>query len=152
MPDELAELWDTAIYKEVASQALYLAAQKETEDPAAMDLLEELADEEFKHAETLKKMKEAGWQTTDWNSSRVTDLKLSDYLVGSDALEGAGLQETFIFAMKREQESVIFYSQMMGALRQEAAKALCSRLVQEELKHKLKLELYYEKLFPEREY
>jgi hypothetical protein len=41
---------------------------------------------------------------------------------------------------------------MMGTLRSEAAKLLCSRLAQEELKHKMKLELEYQKMFPEREY
>ena len=30
MPDELTELLDTAIYKEIASQALYIAVQEKT--------------------------------------------------------------------------------------------------------------------------
>ena len=93
-----------------------------------------------------------GWRPADWNRATLTDLKLSDYLRGPETLEGAGLQEVLIFTMKREQQSVAFYSQMMGALRQEKAKMLCSRLAQEELKHKMKLELEYEKLFPERDY
>ena len=33
MPDELTELLDTAIYKEIASQAFYIAGQDKTEDP-----------------------------------------------------------------------------------------------------------------------
>jgi rubrerythrin len=152
MTDELGELWDTAIYKEIASQSLYLEAQRETDDPAAKTMLVELAAEELKHADTLRKTKEAGWQPTDWNRRTLTDLRLSDYLSGPDTLEGAGLQEVLIFAMKREQQSVAFYSQMMGTLRMESAKMLCARLAQEELKHKMKLELEYEKLFPEREY
>ncbi len=152
MTDELGELWDTAIYKEIASQSLYIEAQRETDDPAAQAMLAGLAAEELKHAETLRKLKEAGWQPADWNRATLTDLRLSDYLSGPDTLEGAGLQEVLIFAMKREQQSVVFYAQMMGALRLEAAKMLCSRLSQEELKHKMKLELEYEKLFPEQEY
>jgi len=152
MTDELSELWDTAIYKEIASQSLYIEAQRETDDPAARAMLAELAAEELKHADTLRKLKEADWRPSDWNRATLTDLRLSDYLSGPDTLEGAGLQEVLIFAMKREQQSVAFYSQMMGALRYESAKMLCSRLAQEELKHKMKLELEYEKLFPEREY
>ncbi len=152
MTDELGELWDTAIYKEIASQSLYIEAQRETDDPAAKAMLVELAAEELKHADTLRKFKEAGWQPADWNRANLTDIKLSDYLSGPDTLEGAGLQEVLIFAMKREHQSVVFYSQMMGALRLRAAKMLCSRLAQEELKHKMKLEMEYEKLFPEREY
>jgi rubrerythrin len=152
MTDELNELWDTAIYKEIASQSLYIEAQRETDDPAAKAMLAELAAEELKHAETLRKLKEGGWRPTDWHRETLSDLKLSDYFNGPDTLEGVGLQEALIFAMKREQQSVDFYSQMMGTLRQEAAKMLCARLAQEELKHKMKLELEYEKLFPEREY
>ena len=152
MTDELTELWDTAIYKEIASQALYMEAQKETDDPAARAMLVELASQEFKHAEILKTLKETGWEPGDWSLRAAADLKLSEYLKAPDTLEGAGLQEVLVFAMKREEESLLFYSRMMGALRQEPAKMLCSRLAQEELMHKMKLELEYEKLFPEREY
>jgi len=45
MPDELTELLDTAIYKEIASQATYTAGQSKTRDPAARALMKELADE-----------------------------------------------------------------------------------------------------------
>ena len=152
MADELGELWDTAVYKEIASQTVYLEAQRATDDPAAKAMLIELAEEELKHAGILRRMKEAGWQSGDWNRASLSSLRLSEYFAGPDTLEGAGLQEVLLFAMKRELESVNFYTQMMGMLRLEAAKALCSRLAQEELKHKMKLELEYEKLFPEREY
>jgi rubrerythrin len=150
--DELEELWDTAIYKEIAAQSLYLEAQKETDEPAARLMLAELAAEELKHAETLKKMKEAGWQAGDCNLASAGDLKLSDYMQGPDTLEGAGLQEVLIFAMKRELESVHYYTQMMGMLRQESAKMLCMCLAQEEVRHKMKLEMEYQRLFPEKEY
>jgi hypothetical protein len=36
---------------------------------------------------------------------------------------------------------------MMSVLRDQDAKSLCQSLVQEELKHKLKLETYYDDLF-----
>jgi rubrerythrin len=152
MADELVELWETAIYKEIASQSLYLETQRETGDPAARAMLEELAAEELKHAEILRTMKEAGWEPGDFSRASAGDLALSAYLKGPDTLEGAGLQEVLLFAMKREEQSAAFYAQMMGALRQELSKTLCLRLAQEELKHKMKLELEYEKLFPEREY
>jgi rubrerythrin len=152
MSDELSELWDSAIYREIAAQALYIEAQHGTDDPAAKAMLAELAAEELKHAVVLREMKEGGGGLKDWNSANLVDLKLSEYFSGPDTIEGAGLQEVLIFAMKREQQSVIFYTQMMGALRHVEAKTLCWRLAQEELKHKMKLELEYENLFPELEY
>ena len=54
--------------------------------------------------------------------------------------------------MKRELESAHFYTRMMGTLRQESAKMLCACLAQEEIKHKMKLEMEYQRMFPEREY
>lgn len=75
--------------------------QRATDDPSAKTMLAELAAEELKHADTLRKMKEGGWQPADWNRPALSDLKLSDYLVGPDTLEGAGLQEVLIFAMKQ---------------------------------------------------
>ena len=58
MPDELSEVLDTAIYKEIASQAMYEAAQRKTDDPGAKELLRDLAGQEVKHAEKLKDLKE----------------------------------------------------------------------------------------------
>lgn len=147
MPDELAELLDTAIYKEITSQAFYVAGQSKTQDPAAKALMKELAREELKHSEQLKSLKEKGFRKQDWHQEKVPNLMISEYLVGGYRLEGAGLQDTLVFAMKREQQAVEFYSKMMGIMRDETAKHLCERLVHEELKHKLRLEVFYDDLF-----
>jgi rubrerythrin len=147
MPDELTEVLDTAIYKEVASQAVYEAAQQQTTDPAARELLKELASQEVGHAEKLKRLKERGAAQSFWHRDKVADLKISGYLTGGETLEGAGLQDTLIFAMKREEESVAFYRKMMGAMREEEAKQLCASLANEELGHKKRLEVLYDQLF-----
>jgi len=72
---------------------------------------------------------------------------ISEYLTGGETLEGAGLQDTLIFAIKREQQAVEFYSKMMGVMRDEIAKRLCERLLHAELKHKLRLEIFYDDFF-----
>ena len=147
MADELTELLDIAIYKEIASQAFYITGQSKTEDHGARTLLKELSEEDLKHAELLKDLKAKGLTKQSWHPQRVRDLMISEYLTSPDTVEGAGLQEVLILAMKREQQSVEFYSKMMGVMRDKAAKHLCERLVQEELRHKLKLETYYDDLF-----
>lgn len=147
MPDELADLLDGAIYKEIASQAVYEAAQSKTEDPGVKALLKELAKEEFGHAQRLKKLKEQELPKQGWHQEQVPNLKISEYLTGGEKLEGAGLQDTLIFAMKREQQAVEFYSKMVSLMRDETAKNLCASLVNEELKHKLRLEMLYDDLF-----
>lgn len=147
MPDELAELLDSALYKEIASQAVYEAGQKKTQDPGARALMKELAEEELGHSRRLKKLKEKGLPKRDWHPEKVPNLMISEYLTGGDTLEGAGLQDLLISAMKREQQAVEFYSKMMGIMREETAKRLCESLTHEELKHKLRLEILYDDLF-----
>lgn len=147
MPDELSELLDTAIYKEIASQAIYIAAQTKTEDPGAKVLMKELAEEELKHSQWLKKLKDGGMGQLPWHREKVPNLMISEYLTGADTVTGAALQDTLVFAMKREQQAVEFYSKMMGVMRDISAKHLCQTLVSEELKHKLRLETFYDDLF-----
>ena len=109
--------------------------------------MQELASEELKHSEHLKELKDSGLTEKDWHQDRVPSLMITEYLTGSDSLEGAGLQDTLIFAMKREQEAVEFYSRLMAVMRDEVAKRLCARLGEEELEHKLRLEILYDNLF-----
>ncbi len=147
MPDELTELLDAAMYKEIASQAFYIAGQNKTQDPGAKALMKELAEEELKHLQWLKNLKERGLGRRGWHQEKVPNLMISEYLTGGDILEDASLQDTLVFSMKREQQAIEFYSKMMGVMRDETAKHLCERLVHEELKHKLRLETFYDDLF-----
>jgi len=147
MQGELGELLQTAMYKEVASQAFYIAGQNKTDDPGAKALMKELAEEELRHSQMLKELSERDWEKGDWHLEKIPNLMISEYLTGGDKLEGASLQDALLFAMKREQQAVQFYSQMMSALRREDAKRLCERLVHEELKHKQRLEIFYDDLF-----
>ncbi len=147
MPDESDELLDTAIYKEIASQAFYIAGQNETQDPGAKILMKELAEEERKHTQRLKDLKAKGVAKAGWHQEKVPNLMISEYLTGGDTLEGAGLQDTLLFAMKREQQAVEFYSRMMGVMRNKTAKRLCEEMVHEELSHKRRLETFYDELF-----
>ena len=111
--------------------------------------MKELAEEELRHSQWLKDFKEKGLEKQVWHKEKVPDLMLSRYLTGGDTLEGAGLQDVLVFAMKREQQAIEFYSKMMGIMRNRLAKRLCERLVREELRHKLKLETFYDDLFYE---
>ena len=78
MADELTDLLDTALYKEIASQAVYTAAQGKTDDPGARALMKELAEEELKHSQAIKRLKEAGVEVVD---EHIID---RDFIVRSD--------------------------------------------------------------------
>ena len=147
MPDELTELLDTAMYREIVSQAIYEAGQKNTKNQAAIALMKELAGEEVQHVALIREFKEKKTDKHIYHSEMVPDLMISEYVIGSDVLEASGLQDTLIFAMKHEQQAVEFYSKMTRILRYDIAKRLCEKLVHEELKHKLRLETFYDDLF-----
>ncbi len=132
------------MYKEVASNAFYSQAAKNTDDHGARELLSELAKAELKHLNFLKELKQDKLESLKWHPEKVADLKMSEYLTGGDSLEGAGLQDIIIFAIKQEQMAIDFYSQMMSTFRNKQAKELCLWLVQEEMGHKLKLESFYD--------
>lgn len=146
MLDEFHDVLDSAIYKEIASEAFYTAMQSKTQDPGAKELMRELAEEEKKHSLWIKALRDR--KTLPLTSSgHVPNLKISDYLTAPENPEGSNLQDTLIYAMKREQQSLEFYSTLMGVLRNVTAKRLCLKLVNQELRHKLKLETIYDNLF-----
>ena len=147
MSNELTELLETAMYKEIASEAFYSAGQSKTDDPGAKSLMKDLAADELRHLEILKGLKDRDWEKGQWNKKEIPNLMISEHLTTSDKLEGTSLQGTLVTAMKREQQAVEFYSRMMSVLRDEEAKHLCESLVHEELKHKYRLELLYDNLF-----
>jgi rubrerythrin len=146
MENEFADLLDTAIYKEIASEALYSALKEKTSDPGARALMENLAEQEKMHARRLTDIKDKGY-TKDWHHKVAKDLKIGEYLTAPDNLEGVGLQDTLVFAIKREQKSIEFYSKMTGLFRTQSAKNLCNKLAKEELSHKIRLEIIYDDLF-----
>ncbi|MBI4284488.1 MAG: ferritin family protein [Chloroflexi bacterium] len=147
MLDELTELIDAAMYKEITANAFYTAAQSRTEDAGARAMLQELAEEELGHLQKLKALKEKGFDRQDFHLEPVPNLRLSEYLASGDSLVGAGLNETLTFAIMREQQAIAFYAGFISILRDEAAKHLAEWLAQQELRHKLRLEILYDDLF-----
>jgi rubrerythrin len=147
MIGELTELLDIAMDREIASQAFYIAGQKKTRDQGAIELMKELAAQELKHLEWIKNFKESGLSSKDWSPKNLSALNISEYLVDANIAEGAWLQDVITAAMKREQHSVEFYSQMMQVMNSETGKRLCERLSSEELNHKNKLEIFYHDYF-----
>ncbi len=147
MVDELTELLDIAMDREIVSQAFYDAGQKKTQDPGAIELMKELAYQELKHYEWIKDFKENHSVSKEWHSKRLPDLMISEYLVDVNLSEAAGLQDVITVAIKREQSSIEFYSKMKQLAKSKVARQLCDRLNHEELNHKIKLETFYDDLF-----
>ena len=144
---EITELLDIAIDREIASEAFYIGAQKKTQDPGARELLQELASQEAKHREWVKDLKEKGLSRQSWRRKKLPDLMISEYLIDINLEEPVGLQDVITAAMKREQNSIDFYTQMKQLLNVKIAQQLCERLIQEEHRHKSRLEVFYDDFF-----
>lgn len=147
MNEEFYEVLEAAMLQEVASNALYTQSQRKTKDPAVAALLKEFAADEKKHLEILRQLKEHPIHDTEKHQNHISDLRLNEYLVSAGSLEDANLQDTLTFAITEEQKSIDFYSRLMSVYKSVSAKALCQDLVTEEMKHKQKLELLYDKMF-----
>ncbi len=153
MNSKVRDLLDIAVDREIVSEAFYLAAINRTEDPGARVLLRELAIQEAAHREWVKALKEKATVQPDWNPAKQPDLtirpdlKISEFLVDVNLAEGASLQDVITAAMKRELDSIRFYTGMHDASGDTAVRQLCDKLVQEERTHKAKLEVFYEDFF-----
>ena len=131
-----------AIEKEDEAAKLYKDLSGRVQKPNAKVMFDELAAEEVKHGEFLKGMTEKS--IPDLPSEKVTDLKISDYLVETPFKPDMDYQDILIMAMKREESAVKLYNDM--AMRVQAAKIkdLLKFMAQQEAKHKLRLETEYD--------
>lgn len=147
MINEITELLDLAMDREIASEAFYIGNQKKTQDPGAIELMRELAQQEAVHLELIRQFKEKGLDVKEWDPKIARDLKVGEYLMDVNLTEGASLQDIMTAAIKREQYSKEFYAEMKRALKGKASKEFCERLIKEETNHKMRLETFYDNLF-----
>jgi rubrerythrin len=138
------EILDFAIEKEKEAVAFYNDLSRKESISALAKTFKELAQEEAKHVKLLTNISKNQGAISSYELKKVTDLKVSDYLVEMEYTEGMLMQDILVLAMKREEMAVKLYTNLaMGAVDQESAK-LFKLLAQEEAKHKLTFERLYD--------
>jgi len=143
--EEAQAVLELAIRKEQEAHQLYQQAAQTTTDRGVKALTTELAEEELNHIRVLKSLELDRLQ--EHELSRIQTLGISDFLVDKPTLEGAALQDVLIFAMKREEKAHSFMASMAQAVEDSLTRKLLEILAQEELKHKDRLETFYEQVF-----
>ncbi len=143
---DIKELIQFAIKKEKEAYELYSGFAKKTKNPAAKKLLEELAEEELGHKDTLENLSEPE-KLFNFKIESVQDLKLSDHLVAHTIDENSDIQSVLTFAMKAEKAAFDLYTKMSEAAVDETNLSLFQQLAQMELIHKNKLESLYDDMF-----
>ena len=140
---DVKEIIKQAAQQEDKAHRFYTDALKYVKDAAAKLWLKELADEELKHKDMLENFDVSKLKQLK-PSKKIHDLHITEYLIDKDVTEIKDFQDVLIVAMKKEQKSYNFYVGMAKSADNADIKKLCRVLAQEELKHKHKLELYYD--------
>jgi rubrerythrin len=135
-----------ALTMEEQSIKLYTSAQDTVLHPSSKMFLKELVEEEEKHKNKIldamrdpEKVKEIGPLET-----KIQDLKIVDYLKDVSLSPDADYQQILIYAGKREKETHDFYMELAKKYANKQIGKMFSKLAQEELKHKYRLEREYD--------
>ena len=136
------EILDFAIGEEQGAVDFYseLAETSKSEDMKLVFI--DFASEEIKHKQRLLKIKEEGIFTME--TSKVTDLQISDYLVNVKPTPNMTYEEALILAMKKEKAAFKLYSALAEKAPNEGLKNVFLGLAMEESKHKLRFEVEYD--------
>ncbi|WP_300464011.1 ferritin family protein [Desulfobacula sp.] len=138
------EILSFAVDKEEEAVAFYLALAKEATRASLKETFERFAKEEEKHVALLSDISGNKEKIDSYEFKKVTDLKISDYMVEVEYEEGMPMPEILKLAMKREEKAVKLYSMLADQTDNADAKKVFTILVQEESKHKLGLESMYD--------
>ena len=142
MESKYEDIISFAMQWEEDSANLYKEMIKLTKNPNVKAMFEEFEAEEEGHKAIIDKLSKN--KLTDLQLQNVTDLKISDYLIDMTFRPDMDYQDILIIAMKREEKAVKMYTDMLAKVKDSEAQKLIQFLIQEEAKHKLRLETEYD--------
>ena len=140
--ESVDDILDFAISNEEKAFKFYTDLSLKMKNPHMQKVFDEFAGEEKKHREKLVAVKEG--QLLVPSQEKITDLKISDYLLDVEEKPEMNYQEALILAMKKEKKAFQLYMDLHEAADNENAKNIFMLLAQEEAKHKLRLEIEYD--------
>jgi len=142
----LKAILEAAVKIEEQCYALYAMAQEKVEYQSSKKFLRELAQEEMKHKKKLLAIMENKEKLSELSlhASKVQDLKIVDAMKDTTLSEDADYQRILVYAAKREKSTYEYYNSLAAGLEDTEIGDLFSKLAQEELKHKNRLEKEYD--------
>jgi len=136
------EIIKFAIDKEIEAFNFYTGASQTAKYSGGKELFSSLAKEEEGHRKLLQNLNIE--KVAQKRIEKVPDLKISDYMIDVEVKPDLSYADMLRIAMKREERSVKLYEDLRGSNPDEELKKLFTFLIQEEAKHKLKLEKIYD--------
>lgn len=134
-----------AVEKEQEAYDFYMEWSKKLEHDAIRQVFREFAVEELKHRDLITDVKE-GKRHLDIDG-KVRDLKITDYFVEVKASAGMNYQDALQVAIQAERGSIELYRNLADRATSVDVNSLFESLVQEETKHKMRLEEIYDDNF-----
>jgi len=137
---------EAAVKVEEQSIALYTMALENAKYPSSKVFLKQLVEEEMGHKNKLEAIMNDKTKLSELGShgGAVQDLKIVDMLEDTPLSEGADYEAILVYAAKREKSTYDYYKTLALGLRGTEMGELFSKLSQEELSHKNKLEKEYD--------
>jgi rubrerythrin len=133
-----------ALEKEKEAVTFYEELSAIAKRPNAKAMFESFVKEEKGHVRLLEGVNEEN--IPEVSSQKPIDLKISDYLIDMAFRPDIDYQDALIIAMKREEKAVQLYEYMLEKAGDPKLKKLLQFMVQEEAKHKLRLETEYDEV------
>ena len=140
--DNINDVLDFAIGEEQAAVDFYLKLTEMTNNVQIQKVFHEFAEEEMKHKAKLMEVKVSG--ATVFGTTRIVDMKLSDYLVDVKPKPDMSYQEALILAMKKEKAAFKLYTALAERTQQLEMQEMFRHLAMEESKHKIRFEIEYD--------
>ena len=144
--ENLDEILDFAIEKEIEAADFYRTVAGEERYADTSKMFKEFAAEEDKHKKLLENFKEKGIDKSleEYQLRWVRDLKRSDFVVEQEYHPGLPYQDVLMLAIKREEKALRLYNDFLEQVENPDSKKLFQVLCQEEAKHKRSLENMYD--------
>jgi len=137
---------EAAVQVEEQSIVLYAMALENAKYPSSKVFLKQLVDEEKGHKKKLEAIMNDETKISELGShgDAVQDLKIVDMLQDTPLSMDADYEAILVYAAKREKSTYDYYKTLALGLKGINIGRLFSKLAQEELSHKNKLEKEYD--------
>lgn len=140
------EILDFAIESEIEAAKFYQDVSEQEEFLDKRQMMRDFAAEELKHQKLLEDVKSGsmGSKLDEYEFKWIADLKRSNYVTDIEYHAGMGYSDLLLMAMKREENALKLYNDMLPKAQTEEQKKIFKMLCQEEAKHKLILETMFD--------
>jgi rubrerythrin len=147
---KLEAIIDLAIQKEEQSYDFYTGLHSKVKDPGVQGTLTFLAKEELKHKDFLIRYREGGLGPESLRMSHVVNYSIAEHLDQPESKESLEAKDAYLLAAHRELRAYNFYKALADIHPEGALKEMLTKMANEELKHKEKVEyLYANTAFPQ---